>query len=39
MRQGKIISNWYELQRNLFIKVAREYICENLINDSIVENS
>lgn len=36
MRQGKIITNWYELQRNLFIKVIREYIFENLIDDSII---
>lgn len=30
MRSEKIISNWYELQRNLFTKVIREYILENL---------
>jgi len=30
MRAEKIINNWYELQRNLFTKVVREYILENL---------
>ena len=30
MRSEKTISNWYELQRNLFTKVVREYILENL---------
>jgi hypothetical protein len=30
MRSEKIISNWYELQRNLFTLVVREYILENL---------
>jgi hypothetical protein len=30
MRSEKLISNWYELQRNLFTKVLREYILENL---------
>jgi hypothetical protein len=32
MRSEKLISNWYELQRNLFTKVIREYILDNLIN-------
>lgn len=30
MRSEKIISNWYELQRNLFTLVVREYILDNL---------
>jgi hypothetical protein len=30
MRSENIISNWYELQRNLFTLVIREYIVENL---------
>ena len=30
MRSEKIISNWYELQRNLFTIVVREYIVSNL---------
>jgi hypothetical protein len=32
MRSEKLISNWYELQRNLFTKVIREYILDNLTN-------
>ena len=32
MRSQNIISNWYELQRNLFTIVVREYIVENLTN-------
>lgn len=32
MRSEKLISNWYEVQRNLFKNVVREYILENLIN-------
>jgi hypothetical protein len=32
MRSENIISNWYELQRNLFTLVIREYIVENLTN-------
>ena len=34
MRSEKLISNWYELQRNLFTKVLREYILENLTSTS-----
>ena len=30
MRSENIISNWYELQRNLFTLVVRDYIVENL---------
>ncbi len=30
MRSENIISNWYELQRNLFTFVVREYIVDNL---------
>lgn len=36
MRSAKIISNWYELQRNLFTKVIREYIVNNLTNTCAV---
>jgi hypothetical protein len=32
MRSENIISNWYELQRNLFTSVVRDYIVENLTN-------
>ena len=32
MRSEKIISNWYELQRNLFTQVIREYVLDNLSN-------
>ncbi|WP_442949458.1 IS701 family transposase [Nostoc sp.] len=32
MRSENIISNWYELQRNLFTLVVREYIVNNLTN-------
>jgi Transposase DDE domain len=30
MRSEQLISNWYELQRNLFTKVIREYVLANL---------
>jgi len=30
MRSEKIIGNWYEVQRNLFTKVIREYVLDNL---------
>jgi hypothetical protein len=30
MRSENIISNWYELQRNLFTLVVRDYIVDNL---------
>lgn len=37
MRSQKLISNWYEVQRNMFTKVIREYILANLNhNDSIL---
>lgn len=32
MRSKNIISNWYELQRNLFTLVVRDYIVDNLTN-------
>jgi hypothetical protein len=32
MRSQNIISNWYQLQRNLFTIVVRDYIVENLSN-------
>jgi hypothetical protein len=34
MRSEKIISNWYELQRNLFTLVVRQYILDNLTSAS-----
>lgn len=34
MRSEQIISNWYELQRNLFTKVIREYVLGNLSSAS-----
>ncbi|MEM8830026.1 MAG: IS701 family transposase, partial [Cyanobacteria bacterium P01_G01_bin.19] len=30
MRSTNLISNWYQVQRNLFTLVIREYIIENL---------
>ncbi|BAZ08322.1 transposase [Calothrix sp. NIES-4071] len=30
MRSEEKISNWYEVQRNLFTNVVREYIVNNL---------
>jgi len=33
MRSEKIISNWYEIQRNLFTLVVREHIFPNLNSD------
>jgi hypothetical protein len=30
MRSENLISNWYQLPRNLFTLVVREYIIENL---------
>ncbi len=35
MRSEKIISNWYEVQRNLFT-VVREHIFANLSSDGII---
>jgi hypothetical protein len=32
MYSENIIYNWYELQRNLFTLVVRDYIMENLTN-------
>lgn len=32
MRSENIISNWYELQRNLFTQVIREYVLNHLSN-------
>lgn len=32
MRSRNSISNWYQLQRNLFTSVIREYILSNLAN-------
>jgi len=39
MRSKKIISNWYEIQRNLFTLVVREHILASLSSDVIVENT
>jgi hypothetical protein len=39
MRSEKIISNWYEIQRNLFTKVVREYIVNNLTNTYVIQHS
>jgi hypothetical protein len=36
MRSAKIIFNWYELPRNLFTKVVREYIVNHLTNTCAV---
>ena len=30
MRAEELIENWYEVQRNLYLKVAREFILEHL---------
>ena len=30
MRAEKLIENWYELQRNLSVQVARDFILEHL---------
>lgn len=30
MRAKDLIENWYEVQRNLYIQVAREFIIEHL---------
>lgn len=35
MRAENTISNWYELQRNLFTLVVRNYIVENLTNTCV----
>jgi hypothetical protein len=32
LRSENIISNWYEVQRNLFTLVVRDYIVDNLTN-------
>ena len=36
MRSEKIISNWYEVQRNMFTLVVREHIFANLSSDIII---
>jgi hypothetical protein len=36
MRSEKIISNWYEVQKNLFTLVVREHIFANLGSDGII---
>ncbi|TAH15314.1 MAG: IS701 family transposase, partial [Oscillatoriales cyanobacterium] len=36
MRSKKIISNWYEVQRNLFTLVVRDPILANLSSDGII---
>ncbi|MBD2732268.1 IS701 family transposase, partial [Nostoc sp. FACHB-892] len=35
MRSEKIISSWYEIQRNMFTLVVREHIFANLSSDGI----
>ena len=30
MRAEELIENWYQLQRNLYIQVARDFILEHL---------
>ncbi len=30
MRSEELIENWYELQKNLYLQVAREFILEHL---------
>ena len=35
MRTEKLIGNWYEVQRNLFKNVVRQYIFENLTSSVI----
>jgi hypothetical protein len=39
MRSRKLISNWYEIQRNLFTNVVRDYIFKNLGNGGIAQDS
>ena len=36
MRSEKIISNWYEVQRNLFTSVIREHILANFSSGGLV---
>lgn len=36
MRYEKIISNWYEIQRNLFNLVVREHIFANLNSNRMI---
>ena len=36
MRSKKIISNWYEVERNLFTSVIREHILANFSSGDIV---
>jgi hypothetical protein len=36
MRSEKIISNWYEIQRNLFTLVVLEHIFANLNSDRMI---
>ena len=39
MPSKTIISNWYEVQRNLFALVVREHILASFSSDVIVENT
>jgi len=39
MRSRKLISNWYEIQINLFTNVVRDYIFKNLGNGGIPQDS
>jgi hypothetical protein len=36
MRSEKIITNWYEVQRNLFTSVIREHILANFSSGGLV---
>ena len=38
MRSEKIISNWYEVQRNQFTLVGREHIFANLNSQGMISN-
>lgn len=31
MRTEKLIENWYEVQRNLYLQVAREFVLKHII--------
>lgn len=39
MRSSQVIANWYELQRELFTKVVRKYILENLSSTYAIGDS
>lgn len=37
MRSKKMINNWYQLQRNLFTKIVREYVVNNFTNAYVLQ--